>query len=306
MNVLVTGSSGFIASHLVRRLVADGHTVAGLDVAPPRRPVEGWRDIRGDIRDDAMVVRVMQEVRPDTVFHLAAQVSVSISMREPRLDIETNVIASTMLARAAASVGASRFVNTASGGAMFGDPPHIPADDDSPVEPLSFYGASKAAAELYLRVIGHETGMTIASVRPSNVYGPWQDAHGEAGVVAIFAERMLRDQPVVVFAPGTDTRDYIYVSDVVEAFVLAAEAPDGEMCAVGTGIETSTLDLFGHLASLTGYERQAEIGPPRPGDIPRSALDAARARERWGWRPAVDLHEGLRITVDAFRQDLGL
>jgi UDP-glucose 4-epimerase len=105
---------------------------------------------------------------------------------------------------------------------------------------------------MYLRVIGHETGMTIASVRPSNVYGPWQDAHGEAGVVAIFAERMLRDQPVLVFAPGTDTRDYVYVSDVVSAFVLAAEAPEGEMCAIGTGIETSTLDLFGHLSSLTG------------------------------------------------------
>lgn len=304
MRTFVTGSSGFVGSHLVRRLVAAGHEVTGFDVATPRRPVEGWRDVRGDIRDEAAVRAALAEARPDAVFHLAAQVSVSVSMREPRLDIETNVLATAILAQAAAEAGASRFVNTSSGGAMFGEPEVVPTPDGTVPEPLSYYGASKAAAELYLPMIAARTGMTVASVRPSNIYGPWQDAHGEAGVVAIFVERMLRGQEVMVFAPGTDTRDYVYVGDVVEAFVAAADAPTGEMCVIGTGIETPTLAIFEHLARLTSYERPPTMGPPRPGDIARSALDASRARQVWGWQPQVSLEEGLGRTVEAFREDL--
>jgi UDP-glucose 4-epimerase len=140
-------------------------------------------------------------------------------------------------------------------------------------------------------------------VRPANIYGPWQDPHGEAGVVAIFVQRMLRGDPVTVFAPGTDTRDYVYVEDVVDAMTAAAEAPEGSMCLVGTGVETSTLDLFHELARLTGYEREPEMGPPRPGDIRRIALDALRARERWDWAPRTSLADGLARTVEAFRED---
>ncbi|MSQ31504.1 MAG: NAD-dependent epimerase/dehydratase family protein [Dehalococcoidia bacterium] len=302
MRVLVTGSSGFIAGHLVRRLVAAGHEVTGLDVAAPRRAVDGWRDVRLDLRDDAGVARAVAEAKPEVVFHLAAQASVSVSMREPRLDIETNVIASVILARAAAEAGARRFVFTSSGGAMFGAPAVVPADDDTPVEPRSFYGASKASAEQYLRIVEWETGMTVASVRPANVYGPYQDPHGEAGVVAIFAERMLRGDAVTIFGTGEDTRDYVYVDDVVEAQVRAAEAPAGEMCVVGTGIETSTRRIFELLAQCCGYERAAVMGPPRAGDIRRIALDAARARAVWGWTPQVTLEDGLARTVESFRQ----
>ncbi len=308
MRALVTGSSGFVGSHLVRRLLADGHEVTGFDAQPPRRPLEpgaeGWRNIRGDIRDEATVRAAMAEARPEVVYHLAAQVSVSVSMREPRLDIETNVLGTTLLAQAAAEAGARRFVNTSSGGAMFGEPPVIPADDETEPRPQSFYGASKVAAELYLQIIQAETGMSVASVRPANIFGPWQDPHGEAGVVAIFTRRMLRNEDVVVFAPGTDTRDYVYVDDVVSALVLAGDAPRGEMCVVGTGVETSTLDIFHALARLTGYERAPVMGPPRPGDIPRIALDARRAREAWGWQPAVTFEDGLARTVEAFREEL--
>ncbi|MGE3856736.1 MAG: NAD-dependent epimerase/dehydratase family protein [Dehalococcoidia bacterium] len=302
MRVLVTGSSGFIAGHLVRRLVADGHEVTGLDIAEPRRPKDdSWRDVRVDIRDDAAVARVVAQARPEVVFHLAAQASVSVSMREPRLDIETNVIASLMLARAAAESGAGRFVFTSSGGAMFGAPEIVPADDDTPVEPRSFYGASKASAEKYLKIVEWETGMSVASVRPGNVYGPYQDPHGEAGVVAIFAERMLRNDPVTIFGTGTDTRDYVYVDDVVEAQVRASAAPTGEMCVVGTGVETSTREIFEVLAKHCGYEREPVMGPPRPGDIPRMAMDTARARTVWGWTPQVTLDDGIARTVEVFR-----
>lgn len=303
MNVVVTGSSGFVGSHLVRRLVEAGHTVTGFDIATPRRPVEGWRDVRGDIRDESAVRAALESARPEIVFHLAAQVSVSVSMREPRLDIETNVLATTLLAHHAARVGARRFVNTSSGGAMFGEPEVIPATDDTPVMPRSIYGASKVAAEAYLRIIEVETDLSVASVRPSNIFGPWQDPHGEAGVIAIFTQRMLRNEDVTVFAPGTDTRDYIYVSDVVEAMVAAAEAPTGEMCVVGTGIEVSTLDIYHALAALTGYERAPIMGPPRPGDIARIALDASKADAVWAWAPQVTFQDGLARTVDAFRAE---
>jgi len=302
VRVLVTGSSGFIAGHLVRRLAAEGHEVTGVDIAEPRRPVDGsWRDVRLDLRDDAGVVRVVAEVRPEVVYHLAAQASVSVSMREPRLDVETNIVASVTLARAAAEAGARRFVFTSSGGAMFGAPEVVPANDETPVEPRSFYGASKAAAEKFLQIVEWETGMTVASVRPGNVYGPYQDPHGEAGVVAIFAERMLRNEPVTIFGTGGDTRDYVYVDDVVEAQVRAAAAPTGEMCVIGTGVETSTRQIFEVLAKHCGYERAPVMGPPRPGDIPRMAMDTARARAVWGWTPQVSLDEGIARTVEVFR-----
>lgn len=143
--------------------------------------------------------------------------------------------------------------------------------------------------------------MTVASVRPANVYGPYQDPHGEAGVVAIFAQRMLRGEPVTIFGTGQDTRDYVYVDDVVSAQVAAAEAPAGEMCVIGTGVETSTRRIFDVLAAECGYTQPPVMGPPRPGDIPRIALDSGRARRVWSWQPRVTLEQGIARTVQAFR-----
>lgn len=303
MRVLVTGTSGFVGTHLVRRLVAEGHEVTGFDWKAPTRGVEGWRDVRVDICDDAAVQRAVAEARPEVVWHLAAQASVSVSMREPRLDIETNCIASVTLARAAAEAGARRFVFTSSGGAMFGDPPEIPARDETPVAPRSIYGASKVAAERYLEIVGLETGMEIAGLRPGNIYGPYQDPHGEAGVVAIFTQRMLKDEPCTIFGTGGDTRDYVYVDDVVDAQILAATAPVAAFCLVGTGRETSTREIFDHLARETGYERLPIAAPLRAGDIPRIALDTSKAHDLWQWQATVSLADGMARTVAAFRAE---
>lgn len=302
MRALVTGASGFVGGHMVRRLLADGHEVTGTDIREPQTPAEGWRDVRADLRDDAAVQRLVSEARPEVVFHLAAQASVAISMREPRLDIESNVIATVQLARAAAEAGARRFVFTSSGGAIFGEAPTVPATDETPLAPRSVYGASKAAAERYLAIVAEETGLEVAVVRPANIYGPGQDPRGEAGVVAIFAERMLREEPVTIFGTGEDTRDYVYVDDVVDAHVRAGTAAKPATAVIGTGVETSTRRIFELLADRIGYTRPPEPAPPRPGDLRRSALDPARARDVWGWTPQVSLEEGITRTVDWFRE----
>ncbi len=293
MRVMVTGASGFVGIHLMQRLVTEGYEVTGVDWREPPRPVEGWRDIRLDICDDAAVRRAVAEARPEFVWHLAAQASVSVSMREPRLDIETNCIATVTLAQAAAASGARRFVFTSSGGAMFGDPPEIPARDETPAAPRSIYGASKVAAERYLQIVGYETGMEIAGLRPGNIYGPHQNPNGEAGVVAIFTQRMLRGESCIIYGTGSDTRDYVYVEDVIDAQMRAALAPTPAYCLVGTGRETSTREIFELLARETGYERSPAAAPPRPGDIPRISLDTSRAHDLWQWQAKVSLADGL-------------
>jgi len=300
---LVTGSSGFIAGHIVRRLVTEGYEVTGVDMAPPRGHFDAAvREVTLDVRDRDGVRRLLQELRPEYVVHAAAQASVAVSMREPRLDIETNAIATTELAMEAADAGTRRFVFISTGGAMHGEPPpeQLPANEEAPVAPLSIYGASKAAAELYLDVVAHQTGLEVSVLRPANVYGPEQNPHGEAGVIAIFTQRMLRGEPVTLFGDGSQTRDYVYVDDAVDAVVRAAErTPD--VCDISTGIEVSTGHIFALLASLTGYERPAIEAPERPGDIARISLDPAKAARVWDWRPTVTFEDGVARTVAWFR-----
>ncbi|MEZ4553892.1 MAG: NAD-dependent epimerase/dehydratase family protein [Dehalococcoidia bacterium] len=302
---LVTGSSGFLGGHLVARLVSEGCAVSGLDWVPPRtpRPPE-MRDFRVDIRDDEAVRGAVLEARPEVVYHLAAQASVSVSMREPEVDIETNVLGSVHLMRAAIEARAKRFVFVSTGGALFGEPDAVPVTEELAAAPQSVYGASKFAAEQYLRLLAAPADIELSVVRPGNIYGPAQDPHGEAGVVAIFAMRMLANEEATIFGDGSQRRDYVYVEDVVEAAVRAAtERP--ATCLIGTGIGTTTQDIFDHLARLSGYERPAVYGPERPGDIQRIMLDASRARDLWGWAPQTDLEAGLDATVRWFRETNG-
>jgi UDP-glucose 4-epimerase len=301
-NALVTGTSGFVAGHLARRLLADGYDVTGVDLKSPRSDLgDTLRQVTLDIRDRAGVRTLLQETRPELVIHAAAQASVSVSMREPRLDVETNVVATLELALEAAAVGTQRFVFFSSGGAIYGEPAVLPATEEIAVEPKSIYGASKAAAELYLGVVADQTGLEVSVLRPANIYGPEQNPHGEAGVMAIFSQRMLRNELVTIFGDGSQTRDYVYVEDVVEA---AMRASDGvpETCDISTGIEVSTGQIFEALARLTGYEQPVFYADERPGDIARSMLDPAKAGRVWGWVPQVEFEDGVKQTVEWFRE----
>ena len=298
---LVTGSSGFVGSHLVARLAAEGCTVTGLSNTPPRQPPpEGVTEHRVDIRDGDAVARTIAEARPEVVFHLAAQSSAPVSMRDPVADIETNVVGSVHVAQAAAAAGARRLVFFSSGGTLFGQPDVLPAGEHTPMAPASIYGASKIAAEYELGALCPHLGLELSVLRPGNIYGPGQDAGGESGVVAIFAMRMLAGREATIFGDGSQQRDYVYIDDIVDATLRAA---DGEpaTCEVGSGRGTSTLEVFRLLARLTAYEREPVFAPERPGDIQAIYLDPSRALERWGWAATTSLEEGLAATVDWFR-----
>ena len=298
---VVTGSSGFVGGHLVDRLVADGVTVAGLSHRPPPAPLpEGATEHLVDVRDAEAVTRVIGEARPDVVFHLAAQASVPVSMRDPVDDISTNVIGSVQVAQAAAAAGARRLVFFSTGGALYGQAERLPADETTPVAPQSIYGASKISAEHELFALCAHLGLELSVLRPGNIFGPRQDAEGESGVVAIFAMRMLAGQDATIFGDGSQERDYVYVEDVVNAAVLAAQN-EPATCVIGTGRGTSTLELFRALATQTGYDREPVFAQERPGDVQAIILDPTRARERWGWEARTSLEDGMAATVDWFR-----
>ena len=300
-SALVTGASGFVGGHLVARLAAGGWSVTALARHAPTTalPASAVAAL-ADIRDGEALARVFAEARPEVVFHLAAQASLPLSMREPAADVETNVLGSVRVALAAAAAGARRIVFFSSGGTLYGQPERLPADEATALAPRSVYGASKIAAEHELGALCPYLGLELAVLRPGNIYGPRQRAGGESSVVAIFIERMLRDEPVTIFGDGSQRRDYVYVADVVEAAVLAAQREPAS-CVVGSGRGTSTLELFEALAELTGYDRAPRLANERPGEIAAIWLDASGARERWGWEPRVPLAEGLAATVEWFR-----
>jgi UDP-glucose 4-epimerase len=298
---LVTGSSGFFGGHLVARLAREGVTAAGMDAAAPRQPLpSSVRDLRIDVRDAVAVREALLATRPDVVYHLAAQASVSVSMREPVVDIQTNVLGTVHLAQAAIEAGVRRFVFVSTGGALYGEPATVPVTEEVRTTPASVYGASKVAAEQYLSVLVASSAMTLSVLRPGNIYGPAQDPHGEAGVVAIFTQRMLRGEPVTIFGDGSQQRDYVYVDDVVDAALLAATGAPAT-CLIGSGSGTSTQTIWETLARLTGTGGVPLYAAERPGDIQRIWLDSSRARTVWGWTPRIGLEEGMARTVEWFR-----
>lgn len=298
---LVTGAAGFVGGHLWRQLLERGIDAVGLDVAPSRRGVPpGARLLQVDIRDAHAVRAAIDDVRPAVVYHLAAQASVVVSMRDPVADVEANVLGSIHLAQAAIEAGTRRFVFFSTGGALFGAPDVLPVTEDTPARPASVYGASKLAAERYLALLTAESPLELSIVRPGNIYGPWQDPHGEAGVVAIFAQRMLAGDPVTIFGDGSQQRDYVYVDDVVDAAIRAGDLQPAT-CLIGTGVLTSTRAVFDAIAAASHYERPPVLGPERPGDIPAIAQDASAARRLWGWSPYVTFEDGIERTVEFFR-----
>jgi len=301
---LVTGGAGFVGSHLVDRLLADGHRVCVVDdlstgstsnVAPDA-PFQ-----RVDICDAAALRDVVARFKPQVVFHAAAQTDVRRSIREPDFDARVNVLGALNVLRAAVAVGARRIVY-ASSAAVYGNPARVVVSETDPTHPMSEYGASKLAFEHYLGAYAARGLIEYAALRYANVYGPRQRSDGEAGVVSIFTRQMLADEPVTIFGDGTKTRDYVFVGDVVEATIRAAAGPSGVVANVGWGREVSDLDLFRVLAGATGYAREPMYAADRAGDIARICLDAALARRTWEWRPAVSLEDGVRRVVEHARK----
>ncbi len=313
VRALVTGAAGFIGSTLVDRLLADGHTVVGLDNFATGRatnlehlvdndnPADDFVFVEADIVE-ADLNAILGEHRPEVVFHLAAQIDVRRSVADPQFDASVNVIGTVRLAEAARRAQVRKVVHTSSGGSIYGTPPRYPTPETVPTDPASPYAAGKVAGEIYLNTFRHLYGLDCSHIAPANVYGPRQDPHGEAGVVAIFAQALLAGKPTKVYGDGTKTRDYVFVDDVVDAFVKAAgDAGGGLRFNVGTGVETSDRQLHSAVAAAVGGPDDPEFHPDRLGDLKRSCLDVSLAAEVLGWHPRVRLDEGIRRTVDYFR-----
>ena len=303
---LVTGGAGFIGSHLVDRLLAAGHRVCVVDDlstgSPGNVPPEA-RFQRLDICDAASLGDVLVDFRPEVVFHAAAQTDVRRSIREPDFDARVNVLGALNVLRAAVAAGARRLVY-ASSAAVYGDPERVPVSEANPTRPISEYGASKLAFEHYLSAHAARGLIEYAALRFANVYGPRQSGDGEAGVVAIFAQRMIAGEPVTIFGDGTKTRDYVYVGDVVEAMLRAAAGHSSVVANVGWGREVSDLELFRAVAAATGYGKQPTHAADRRGDIARTCLDPAAAERVWDWRASMPLAEGVRRVVEQARAKL--
>lgn len=298
MKVLVTGGAGFIGSHVVEALVQHGAKVAVVDDLSRGERSNLPRDVplyQVGI-ESAAFDEVFAEVRPEYVIHQAAQVEVRRSIEDPAADARINILGSIRLLECCRRFGVKKVVY-ASSAAVYGDPLRLPVDEEHPILATSAYGVSKHTVEHYLYVYRALYGIDFAALRYANVYGPRQDPSGDGGVVAIFAHRMVRDEPVTIYGDGEQTRDLVYVEDVARANLLALTRGEGAIVNVSCGRETSVNTLFQMLKEAIGSRSRAEHAPERPGEIRRSCLANHRAWELLGWRPAVSLEEGLERTV---------
>ena len=302
MRAIVTGGAGFIGSHVVEALLARGDQVTVVDdLSNGKREnvPEGVPLVERDLREG--LGEVFADARPEVCFHLGAQVDVRVSVGDPVLDARTNVLGSVNVLELARQHDA-QVVFASTGGAIYGECDTRPAREDDERRPLSPYGTSKLAGEEYLATWNRLYGSRHVALRLGNVYGPRQDPHGEAGVVAIFLSRIAGGQPATIFGDGGQTRDYVFVGDVVRAFVAAVGA-DGGVFNVGTGVETSVLELWQACTEAAGVRAEVGHGDPRLGELRRSCLDNARAERELGWTPEVPLRDGLRRTWEWIRKE---
>ena len=304
MRIVLTGGAGFIGSHVAESLLAAGHDVIVIDDLSHGRRANvpaAARFIELDIRA-AGFATLLTDLRPDVVNHHAAQIAVQVSLDRPVFDAEVNILGSLRLIEACRAVGVGKLIYSSTGGAAVGEPQYLPVDEAHPVAPLSPYGISKHTVEHYLQYYGRTHGLRYTILRYPNVYGPRQDPEGEAGVVAIFARRMLAGQPVTIHGDGEQTRDFVHVDDIVQANLLALEQGDGGLYHLGSGIETSVNTIFTHLARATGCQQAPQYGPALPGEVRRICLDASKAARELGWRVTVPLDIGLTRTAESFRE----
>jgi len=307
MRTLVTGGAGFIGSHLVDALLGRGDAVTLVDDLSSGREsniaaalANGAQLRRADIRDATALTEIVAAAQPQTVFHLAAQVDVRRSLADPGFDAGTNVGGTINVLEAARAAGSERIVFSSTGGAIYGETDLLPTPETAPALPMAAYGQSKRCAELYLGLYERLYGLSTIALRFGNVYGPRQDPHGEAGVVAIFCGKLRLGARPRIYGDGTQTRDYVYVGDLVDALVRAGDVRDAGVVNVGTEEETSVLELVRVLADLHGPGApEPEFAPARLGEIDRSCLDAGRARELLGWQARTPIAKGLALTYAA-------
>jgi UDP-glucose 4-epimerase len=304
---LVTGGAGFIGSHLCDRLLAEGHRVVAVDdlssgrianLVEARSYGKEFTFFNMDVRADGLLP-LFERHRPHVVMHLAAQPQVPASVKDPVKDASVNIMGLLNVLECCATAGVRKVVYAASGGTLYGEPKKLPVKETAAGggRPVSPYGISKKVAIDYLGFYERYRGIAHTSLALANVYGPRQDPHGEAGVIAIFATKMLAGEAPTIFGDGNQTRDYVFVDDVVHAFALAAERGDGRLVNVGTAVETSVNDLCRMLAAITGFDGEPRTGPERGGDLRRSVLDISSAASALGWRPWTHLEDGLGETV---------
>jgi len=301
MKTLVTGGAGFIGSHLAPGLLAAGHDVTVLDnLSTGRREnvPDAARFHEVDIRDGLAVSRVFSEERPEIVFHFAAQASVVKSLQDPVDDARCNIVGSLNVIQQALQHHVRRVIFASTGGAIYGDPERLPADETHPARPLCPYGAAKLAVEQYLAMYSRIADLSYTCLRYGNIFGPRQDPYGEAGVIAIFIGQVLRGEAPCIFGDGTQTRDFVYVDDAVAAALMATEDQENEIYNVGTGRQTTVLDLVEALGEVVGRKLKPRFEPPRVGEVAHIALDASKAAQKIGWHPTTRLIDGIAHTVE--------
>lgn len=306
MRVLVTGGAGFIGSHLVDRLVEENHEVSVVDdlsTGKRKRVNPKAHFYKADILSTKME-RLFKKERPEIVSHHAAQINVRRSVKDPLFDAQVNILGLLNVLQLSVKYGVRRVLFASSGGAVYGEQQTFPATEEHAAHPLSPYGVSKLAGEHFLYYFRQSSGLATASLRYSNVYGPRQDPFGEAGVVAIFTQSLLRGESPLINGTGRQTRDFIFVDDVVDASMAVLHSSAEGVFNVGTGRETSVNDLCAMLKRMIGVEVRERHGPEAAGDIARSCLDASRLRKATDWVPKVSMEEGLQRTVEFFRQCL--
>ncbi|MCI0453502.1 MAG: NAD-dependent epimerase/dehydratase family protein [Candidatus Dadabacteria bacterium] len=304
MKILLTGGAGFIGSWVADAFIKDGHKVlivddlsTGMEGNVPRNA----EFIKGDIREPLFLEGVFSDFKPDIVNHHAAQINVRRSVEDPAFDAHVNIIGTLNLLELSMKKNVKRFIFASSGGAIYGEPKELPADENTYPIPISPYGASKYAIETYLGYFKSVHGLDYVALRYSNVYGPRQNPHGEAGVLAIFCDRILSGKPCVVFGDGNQTRDYVFVGDVAKANMLSINAPSGRY-NIGTQVETSVNDLLEALRKVTKREINVEYSQPRAGEVLKICLDIKLAKHVLGWSPDVNLEDGIYQTWKWFSE----
>lgn len=301
MKILVTGGAGFIGSHVTDRFVEEGHEVVVLDnlVTGDRRNLNPKaRFVEMDIRDGKGVEQLLAAEQFDVIDHHAAQMDVRKSTEDPIYDAEVNILGSINLIMNATRYGVKKFIYISTGGAVYGEPTRLPVEEGDPINPECQYGISKHTVEHYLHLYRLLYKLKFTVLRYPNVYGPRQNPRGEAGVIAIFAGKMLEGEAPTVFGDGQQLRDYVYVSDVAEANALALSKGDGEIINVGSEKGASVQELFDHLKALTGFKGESKPAPLRPGEIYKIYLSGRKAKSVLGWEPVIPLQQGLRQTVE--------